>query len=561
MKLSTLALLILAGSTPLTACGGGGGGGGGGTADVLIGDAPRDDLLTFSAVVQSVRLQREDLSFTGDLLGSREFEVEFLGLNGALAFLVKGKISAGTYVAVEIGFKPGAYLAKADDSSPVTIVAASDTYLAPLPAPLMVATGDYVRFAVDLDLLNSLTGDVGTGSIDFGPEGSCDSNDGSEDALIDELKGTVVSSSLATGRVVVDGFVGEPPVTVGRVGVHVGITTVLLDNDNAALSLEAFFASIPGGTLLEVHGNLAVGGVVEATRIEIEDAGGGGASVARIAGVVTNIAGGQFGLQIAQIKDGAAVVQPVLQGLGNPAAIDVSFGGGTTFVFDSGGLTNSGSLGVGQEVKVRFSAFVSEPFPASEVEIDDSPGFHATLTGLERLPAELVVRLDADDPAIRGGSVAGPDTEVRVVLAGAPLLLDVPGVPTLALGELQLGLELEPHGRLSGSPDAPVITAERVLVRPGLLRRTLLQDVAAGGGNLVVDGGELVDSFGLGVTPGPLLIWIEPGCVFEGAARSAGDFQALFGGRVATGAALDVRGIGNGVKNEIRAFAIRAQQL
>src|SRR6185503_610692 len=419
MKSAHVAVWMLACPALLVSCSGGGGGGGGGaTADVLIGDAPRDDLLSFSAVVQSVRLQRDDLSFTSDLFGSREFEVEFLGLNGALAFLLKGNIPPGTYIAVEIGFVPGQYQAKADDSSPVTIVAPTSTYLAALPAPLVVAAGDYVRFAVDLDLLNSLSGDVATGSIDFAPSGSCHSNDGSEDAPIDELKGNVVSSSLATRTVVVDGFAGDPPVDIGRVSVHVSDAAVLLDNDNAALSVESFFASIPGGTLLEVHGNLVLGGTVEATRIEIEDAGGG-SSVARIAGFVTSLAGGQFGLQIAQIKDGASVVEPVLEALGDPAVIDVSFGGGTSFVFDSGGLTNSGSLAAGQEVKVRFSAFSDEPFPASEVEIDDTPGFHATLTGLARFPAELVVRLDAGDPAIRGGSVAGPDTEVRVLLGAA----------------------------------------------------------------------------------------------------------------------------------------------
>src|SRR5262245_1407166 len=181
MRCIPSALLIALALAPIPACGGGGGDGSGGvTADLLIGDAPVDDLLSFSAVVQSVRLQRDDLSFTGDLIGS--LEVEFLGLNGAFAFLAKAGIPAGTYVGVEIGFAPGQYHAKADDGSPVTVVASDDTFFAALPAPLTVATGDYVRFTVDLDLLSSLSGTVSSGSIDFGPDGSCDSNDGSEDA-------------------------------------------------------------------------------------------------------------------------------------------------------------------------------------------------------------------------------------------------------------------------------------------------------------------------------------------------------------------------------------------
>ncbi len=544
-----------------SACGGGGGGGSGATADVLIGDAPRDDLLSFSAVIQSVRLQRDDLSFTSDLVGT--VEVEFLGLNGALAFLVKGRIPAGTYVAVEIGFVPGQYRARADDSSPVTIVAAQDTYLAALAAPLVVVAGQYVRFSVDLDLLNSLSGVVANGSIDFSPGGSCHSSDGSDDALIDELKGKVVSSSQVDGTVLVDGFINDPPVSVGRVSVHVDGSAVLLDNDNQVLTLAAFFAAlVPNVTRLEVHGNLSTGGRVEATRIEIEDAtGSGGDAIVRIRGIVTALAPPELSLQVAQIKDGASVAEPVLATLPDPDVIQVAFGAGTTFKFDSGALTNAGSLAIGQEVKVRFSDFVAPPFPASEIEIDDTPGFHGTLTGVGPRTETLTVHLDASDPAVREGLVASASTEVRVTLGAAALVLGVPAAPHLALPELVAGLELELHGRLSGPPSAPVIAAERVLLRPGYLRHSLLTNVAAGGGNLVVDGGEHVDSFGTTVKPGPLQVWLEDGCTFTGDVGSRAEFEALFGGQASGRAQLDVLGLGNGYENEVRAFALRVTRL
>jgi hypothetical protein len=255
MRKPLVALGVLVSLFLFPACGGGGGGGGSGaSADVLIGDAPVDDLLSFSAVVQSVRLQRDDLSFTGDLVGS--LEVEFLGLNGSFAFLAKGRIAPGTYVAAEIGFKPGSYLARADDSSPVVIVPASDTYLAQLAAPLVVAAGDYVRFTVDLNLLNSLSGTVGSGTLDFDPNGSCESNDGSEDEPIDELRGTVQSMDSVARTIVVDGSVGEPPTHIGQVTLQVTDATVLLDNDNGQLSVSAFFAAIHAGTFLEVDGDL-----------------------------------------------------------------------------------------------------------------------------------------------------------------------------------------------------------------------------------------------------------------------------------------------------------------
>src|SRR6185503_5415919 len=185
------------------------------------------------------------------LVGS--LEIEFLGLNGALAFLAKGRIPVGTYVAAEIGFVPGSYAAKADDGSPVVIVPATNTYLAQLAAPLVVATGDYVRFQIDLDLLNSLTGTVASGTLDFDPSGSCDSNDGSEDAEIDELRGNVQSFDAGAGTVVVDASVGEPATHIGRVTLLVTGATVLLDDNNASLTLSAFFAAIHAGTILEVH--------------------------------------------------------------------------------------------------------------------------------------------------------------------------------------------------------------------------------------------------------------------------------------------------------------------
>src|SRR5262245_41728919 len=554
MRIPITALGVLVSLFLVPACGGGGGGGGGSvaTADILIGDAPVDDLLSFSAIVQSVRLQRDDLTFTGNLVGS--LEIEFLGLNGALAFLAKGRIAPGTYVSAEIGFVPGSYVAKADDGSPVAIVPASNTYVAPLPGPLVVAAGDYVRFTVDLDLLSSLSGAVANGTLDFDPSGSCDSNDGSEDAPIDELRGSVRSSDAVAHTIVVDASVGDPPAHIGQVTVLVTGGTVLLDNDNAPLTLSAFFAALATGTILEVHGDLGADGAVTATRIELEDAGGGGgAAVARIRGIVAALAPPQLSLRITQIKDGVRAVAPVLAGLEDPDVIEVGFGEGTAFLFDDGGLTSSASLAVGQEITARFSAFVAPPFPASEIEIDDSPGFHATLTGHDRDGA-LLLRLDARDPAVRTGS--GATGEVSLALGLAPIVLDVPGSPALAAGELLPGLELEVHGRLGGPPAAPVLSAERVLVHPGTLRGASLADVAPGGANFVVAGGALVDPFGLGVTPGPLLMWIEDGCTFEGDARSLAEFEALAGGRQAT---LDVRGVGNGVANEVRAFAVRVR--
>jgi len=557
MKKLLRSLLVPVLALLFPACGGGGGGGGGGgaTADILIGDSPVDDLLSFSATVQSVRLQRDDLSFTGDLVSS--LEVEFLGLNGALAFLAHGRIPAGTYVALEIGFLPGSYLAqRGDDSSIVVINATSNTYLAPLPAPLVVAEGGYVRFTADLNLLNSLSGDAGSGVLTFSPDGSSSSDDGSEDAPIDELKGPVLSRDLATRQLIVDGFVGKnSSIHLGSIDVHVGDSAVLLDNDNMILTVEQFFAAAAPGTFLEVHGNLTQGGTVEANRIEIEDGlgGGGGNSIVRIEGIVTSTQAGGFALRIRRIKDGESIAQPVLDALGNPSTIDVSYDGSTLWVFDSGGVTSSASLMTGAEVKVRFGTFSSEPFPAREVEIDDSPGFRGELGGPGARPGTLDMRVAAD-VATAGQLAHLVDTQLELELGAAPIRLALPGQPLLSVDQLSPGLLIEPHGTLDAR--AGTLAVERLMVRPGFLLAAQLTDSSARTLDLVVDGGQFVDPFGNPVTPGPLLVKPDENCRFDGDASSADEFFARLEQGIPVGATVDVLGIAGG-QNEIRAYGLR----
>lgn len=551
--LSTL-LLFLGVLALVPACSGGGSGSGGVTADVLIGDAPVDDLLSFSAVVQSVRLQRDDLTFTADLVSS--LEVEFLGLNGALVFLAHGRIPEGTYVAMEIGFTAGQYKAKrGSDSADVVIAPTANLYLATLPVPLVVANGDYARFTADLDLLTSLSGDAGTGSLAFSPSGSSSSDDGSEDAPIDELKGPVQSADLVTRLVVVDGFVGpSSSIHLGNIEVHVSDTAVLLDNDNMTLTVGQFFTAAAPGTFLEVHGNLSLGGMVEATRIEIEDGlgGGGGGSIVRIEGILTSVGSSDFSMLIRRIKDGESIAQPIIDELADPNSLDVTFSGSTLFVFDTGGVTDSNALQVGQEVKVRFSTFSTSPFPATEVEIDDTPGFHGELVAPAGQGHALRLRL-ADAP---GASALAADdgNDLSLELGSAPIHLKMHGEPALEPADLRAGLRVEPHGRVDRATST--LRVERLLVRPGFLEGARPASPSAAAGDFVVDGGRFVDPFGNEVTPGPLRVRPVEGCEFLGDASSAAEFFERLGSGVPAGATLDVFGLGDGT-NAIRAYALR----
>ncbi len=319
---------------------------------------------------------------------------------------------------------------------------------------------------------------------------------------------------------------------------------------------------VPGSTLLEVHGSLGRKGEVTATRIEIEDQSGGSGSQdqVRIEGIVFSIAADRFVLQIRAIEEGAAVAEPVLEPLRGLPFIDVSFDGSTVFLREEGGLTNSGALAVGQEVDVEFCSFAAQPFPACQVAIEDQDAeFEGVVAGLAGVPAAFEMHLEQDEPAIAAGLVQDATTDVRVDLSAGTLLLNTPGEPVLDPEDLRIGLEVEARGRLSGPPTGPMIAATRTRVIAGFLRDAFQAGLDPTNSRFVTTGGELVDPFGKDVDPGPQMVAIEPACVFEGAAASETEFFELLGGPQGAQARIDVRGIGTGGVNEIRAFAIEVE--
>ena len=547
----------------LAACNDDGDGSGGvpvdqATADVLITDAAADDLSSFSAEIASVRLQREDLTFTGDLVGSAE--VEFLGLAGSSVLLAHESIPADTYVGVEIGFTPGSYRAADEAGQPVTVVAVSDTFLAELPVPVALEDDDYLQFQIDLDLEDSLSGDVAAGTIDFDPSGSCSSDDGSDEAALDELKGIVVSSSAGDETFEIDAFVGdEVPVELGTLTVETDAQTLFLDDDGTELTSTLFYAAlVDGSTLLEVHGGLGLDGVVAATRVEIEDQAGGVGSqdLVRIEGLVFDVQATQLQLQVLEIEDGETIAGPILDALAEPEFILVSFDAATVFLVEDTVATSS-ELAVGQRVKVKFCAFATEPFPACRVEIEDEDAeFEGTITDVALVPASFVVHLEDGEPAILAGLVQDTSTDVTVDLASSSLFLDTQGEPALLPADLLPELEVEAHGTLSGPATGPTITASRTKVFAGRLEDAVVIGTNELAASFTTTGGEIVDPFGTGVTPGPQDVLIQPGCVFEGDVDSAAEFFQLFEGKVEV--QVDVHGIGSGsvTPNEILAFEV-----
>ncbi len=565
LRLVPLALLPL-----LSACGGGGGGGGSSAAgaDVFATDATVDGLLGFRIELESLRLRRTDATLTADLL-SDPVTVEFLELEERLRWLVRGTLPAGTYDAAVVDFTPSSASAVAEDGSPVAVLAATDRWVAPFDAPLVVS-GAYQRLELDLRLDDSLQGDASSGSIDFSPLGVSSGSSGSSAATIDEVQGTLVSLDAAQDRLVLDALVDDdPPLALGELTVDVPATALLLAEDGSAFaSRAAFYASlVAGATRLEVHGRVGAGGRVDATRIEVEDAlGGGGPLAVEIEGVVAAIdAGNGFTLVIREVEKGRAIAGPVLAGLGNPGSIEIAYDAGTVFVLhdDASGdrLTTDASLAVGQRVDVSFETFLSEPFPARRVEIrDEGADIEGVVTDVSGLPASFVMHVDGDEPAVTSGAVASSATDVQVDASQSAFRLQVHEKPALAAEDLLVGLRIEVRGALSGAPSAPTLAATLVKVKPGRLDDATVTGVDAGAGTFTTSGGDVEDPFGGGIGPGPLVCTVPTGARFEGDASDLADLAALFAG-LGAGETLEVRveGLATGEPSTIAAWEIDAR--
>jgi hypothetical protein len=565
MKLDRLSWSALSLSLLLSACGGGSGGSGAASADFFVKDGPADDLLAFQAEVASIRLRRTDLTLTPNLLaGATTFD--FLELEDSLGWVVTGPLEKGDYDAAVVDFTSGSYVALAKDGSAVTVNALSDQLVASFPATLSVG-GGYRRVEIDLDLDDSLDGDVQGGMIDFDPAGSSSSSNGSTDATIDEIKGTVVSVDAGAGRLVVDAFVDDDlNVALGEITVALEAGALLLMEDGTAFASESafFMALVPGSTLLEVHGDVGASGLVRASRIEIEDAlGGGGLVVVEIEGTVVDLSPGTgFELLLREVEKGAATAGPVLAGLGNPATITVSYDGSTIFVLDDDDgpdtLTTDASLAVGQEVDVKFTMFSTSPFPAFKVEIEDEDlELEGVITDVSGLPTSFVMHLDDDEYVIAAGQVQSDSTDVTVLVSQATFFLDVDTEPPLTSSELLAGMEVEVDGELSGPPSGPTLTATRVEVEPGELDGGTVTSTDVAAGRFATSGGAVDDPFGGGITSGPLDIVVAPGAVFEGDATSLAELAALFAG-LALGETLvvEVEGLATGNADEIEAFEV-----
>lgn len=552
-------LSVLAGSLLAAACGGGGGGAPfapltGGT-DALFRGGASADYLSVELTLAEVKLVADDGASTVNLLDA-PMQVEFVGLEEVSLLVASDQLPVGTYPSADIRFAQGSLEVKDKAGAAVFVVENGMTLATDFDQPVVVQDGGYLRFEVELDLVESLDGDLSAQPVHFDAVGSASVVPPPTTLALEEFQGLVVGASLADSELQVEAFSQGQP--VGPVTVLIDDDTVLLDLFDVAFPDQAsFFAAMKLGlTVVEVEGDLLGSGELDASRVEILDQAGGGPDAVEIEGLVLYIdsVANEMVLLIQDIVGGQELADSVLEGIGDPSSIDVDLAG-AGFCDDLGNPVAPGALAVGQMVQVEFDSFVSPPFPAAKVAIDD---LEVELTGIIEdvadLPDSFVLRVDDDEPGMGGQSVTihlDDDSD---------LFLDIQFKPSILVEELVVGMKAAVKGTFDDDPLVVAddgIVASSVKVHHGHLIKADVDTIDEENSTFTTSQGKIVQTFGNLVAAGALTVEIAPGCLFKQDASSEAGFFAL----AAAGADLDIKikGIGSPDSGVIRAYEIKAK--
>ncbi len=555
------------GSVLLVSCGGGGGGGGGGAAplgatDMLVTDATVDDLLAFKTTIQGIRLV-STTGIAGTNLLAAPVSMDLIGASASPRWVSREDLPEGSYRGIAIALTPGSSTAIDRSGATVAVTELATGFELPFASPATITSGVYRQIRLDIDLSLSLSGLASAPPISFDPTGTAAlASGGLSSSAIDEVRGVVQSTAPSNNSFVIDAFAdGDLSEQLGNTTVEITGTTLLLDEGGTAFaSVGSFFSALVAGTTLaEVHGTLT-GGVITATRVEIQDDGNGSASfVVKIDGRIANLdtLANTFDLEIIEIEKGTSIATPVINGA---ASIAVTYSNSTSIVLDEHTSTTESSLSEGQRVKVKFPALVNSPFPASQIEIDEQPEFEGHITSVVGLPNTVTIQLEVDEPAIASGQVQTSSTNVVVDISGSSLILDTHSNPSLTTSQLQAGLRLEVHGAITGLASAPTITATKTKIHSGRFKGTVVA-VFSSLHSFNATMTDLKDPFGNSVVFGPVSVNFDPSASFGDDASSEAQFYTLFNA-LTQGQTLQVEVFGLGTittANEILCHDIKAQ--
>lgn len=490
-----------------------------------VEDLPVDNLSTATLTLSSLKLIRAGGAATQNLLAEpRTFE--FLGLSTKQALLaLVPSVPAGTYEQVELTVHRAA--ARDLSGTPLTVNLRTPTARAAMTdfggRALMFDGSGFVPCRIDIDLNQSFDDDPASAAdIAFDLNFSA----ATEIApAFDEFRARIVSITPATSsflaRILDD---SAPNSTFGLLEIIVEDGDFMAFDDGRDFVRAAdFLKALSLGEVAQISGSMLDSGAFDASRVVTEDDFNGhnhqyrhgygwGRSQIEIEGDVKsiNLLAGTFELLISEIEKGTLAVQPVLDALGNPASITVSFDE-TTRLFGTRSSTSGTNLVAtalepGMEIDVRFATFEApQPFAATSIQIGDGMqnqgdriqyGGVVSATGL--LPASFELTLNADHPAVVSGLVTAP---VTVSLSAAPVIvLDSGPDPTLTPDSIVTKLCTHVVGELSGLPESATLTASLIELKPGELDGTLLA-VDLGASTITVRVNEIQRTFGGGTIP------------------------------------------------------------
>lgn len=487
--------------------------------DLVVHDAPIDELVAFLATVEGLRLGRDDGTSTDPLLAA-PLRVEFAGLRERSLWLASFELEEGTYESVRLRFTPGSAAARALDGRDVSVDALDNLLVAPFEQPLTVTGGGYARIELDLDLRASLAGDVQGGSLTFRPEGLAKASDGSVPLVIEDLDALVLARDLASATLTVSAQVADArDATLRSALVRLEPGALLLDALGAPVAQAALFLTLltPGLSVVELEGFLGPEGELLARCVGLEDQNGlsGTRFPVEIEGrVVGRPSPSLLRIVVREVTRGALFAEPVLAGLGRNT-IDLLIAPAPPLASATGGLPTMDDVRIGADVEAKFTFFSAEPFQ----------------------PARLVL---SDGPTPAAAAAAAPLRSIR---------LDVAQRPALAPADVPAGAAVWSSSGLS-------------LVRPGLLVEARVAGVDRAARRIAVHGARIAEPFGgdQAQGQGPFTLVVEPEARFLGLAGGLDELARAFEVLAPDASlVLEVRGLAGEGPYELRAWEVRSR--
>jgi len=557
-----LALLLL-----IPSCGGSGGSNGNdeGSLAFLVGDAPTDELSSFSLEIEELRLRNLDGVLSDNLLsGPRTIDVLGLGLADREALLGMNTVPADNYESVYIRVDPLSFQARDLQGMEVLISAGSMEaevdFQSTNNSLLPLKKNGFASVSTEIVLDQCLIPGSGSG---YTFNLVLRAAHGQESPKLDDFTGQVVKVNKSAKWF-------EAEIVDARYsGSAFGVLRVEVDDESQLFQFtgsefgnsNAFLANLKIDDLVEIEGFLTRAGTFEGERCEIEDRH---TNQIRLEGRLLSVDVGAQSMELLweEIEKGYAVARPVLIGLGDPGVLDIVWDNKTKFL-GSRGSTNAGAddLVPGQKLEVRFDVddFVGPmPFTADKIRVDGEERYEGIVDNISALPSSFQLEIDGDHPGVNNGRITDP---VQVDINGDTVLfLDTGVSPWLDANQILSGMRAKLSGKLTGSGTAATLDSTRIEIEPGRLS-CMVMAVDANMRQFTAMVNEVSDPFGGTPPSGVSEIQVDTEAVItlNGESATFGEFrnhfQALGSGEELT---VQIEGIGQ-ASGTVLAFELEAE--